>query len=125
MAIKRGLFSIQHNNLPYNIFREKFAPSSEKGSPISRKAPYHFILTPDEICREYCASRSREAAYFLMRLCASPYTERSVFLTSSIFCHFCIMPARMSTQASSPRLLVFRHRSNLDMSPHFQPVCVL
>jgi hypothetical protein len=28
------------------------------------------ILTTDEICREYRASRSREAAYFLMRLCA-------------------------------------------------------
>ncbi len=28
------------------------------------------ILTTDKICREYRASRSREAAYFLMRLCA-------------------------------------------------------
>jgi len=42
------------------------------------------ILTTDEICREYRANRSRKAAYFLMRLCASHYTERSVFSTASI-----------------------------------------
>ena len=42
------------------------------------------ILTTDEICREYRASRSHEVAYFLMRLCASHYTERSVFSTASI-----------------------------------------
>ena len=29
-----------------------------------------YILTADKICREYRASRSRKAAYFLMRLCA-------------------------------------------------------
>jgi len=38
----------------------------------------------DEICREYRASRSREAAYFLMRLCAKLYTERPFFSTASI-----------------------------------------
>ncbi len=43
-----------------------------------------FILTADEVCREYCASRSREAAYFLMRLCASCYTERQISLTLRI-----------------------------------------
>ena len=52
-----------------------------KGSKICVS---EYILMANEICREYCASRSREAAYFLMRLCASLYTERSVFLTASI-----------------------------------------
>ncbi|MDE6618984.1 MAG: hypothetical protein K2K74_00560, partial [Lachnospiraceae bacterium] len=37
---------------------------------IELPAPRYIILTTDEICREYRASRSREAAYFLMRLCA-------------------------------------------------------
>lgn len=37
------------------------------------------ILTTDGICREYCAIRSRKMTYFLMRLCASKDTERSVF----------------------------------------------
>ena len=42
------------------------------------------ILTADEICREYRVSRSREAAYFLMRLCASCYTVRQIYLARSI-----------------------------------------
>ena len=59
----------------------------------SKFFPLHFILTPicqiiiltvNEIYREYCASRSRKAANFLMRMCASHYTERSVFLAASI-----------------------------------------
>lgn len=43
------------------------------------------ILTVNEIYREYCASRCHEAACFLMRLCASFYTERSVFLNGSMY----------------------------------------
>ncbi len=42
------------------------------------------ILTADEIRREYSASRSRKAAYFLMQLCASSYTEEQMFLLLSI-----------------------------------------
>lgn len=39
--------------------------------------------------------------------------------------HACIMPTRISTHVSNPRLLLLRHKSNRDGSPHFQPVCVL
>ena len=39
----------------------------------------------DEICHEYRASRSRKAAWFLMRLCASHYAERQIYLTLSIY----------------------------------------
>lgn len=41
------------------------------------------MLTTDKICCEYCDSDS-EVAYFLMRLCVSHYTKRSVFLTANI-----------------------------------------
>lgn len=39
----------------------------------------HFILTTDKICCGCCSSRSREAAYFLMRLCVSFYTDGQSF----------------------------------------------
>ena len=42
------------------------------------------ILMADEIGREYCASRSRKAADFLMRLCASHDTEWQIYLALSI-----------------------------------------
>lgn len=38
----------------------------------------------DEICHEYRASCSRKAAYFLIRLCASCYTGRQIYLAFSI-----------------------------------------
>lgn len=42
----------------------------------------------DEICHEYRASCSRKAAYFLIRLCASCYTGRQIYLAFSIGLHY-------------------------------------
>jgi len=49
---------------------------------ISPSSPY--ILTANENCHEYSASRSRKAANFLMRLYASIYTNGQIFLLLSI-----------------------------------------
>ena len=43
-----------------------------------------FILTAYEICHKYHKCRSRKAAYFLMRLCASCYAARQINLAGSI-----------------------------------------
>ena len=60
-------FSLQQN--------KKYVESGNPGPDRDGQFQYiNNILTTDKICREYCASRSREAAYFLMRLCASFYT---------------------------------------------------
>ncbi len=50
---------------------------------ISKKLQEN-ILTADKMCREYRANRSREAAYFLLRLCASCDTLRQIYLACSI-----------------------------------------
>ncbi len=63
---------------------ESHRKAKNKRSKIIGKDADIFILTTDFICREYCASRSRKAVYFLMRLCASCYTERQLNLPLSI-----------------------------------------
>ena len=55
-----------------------------KEKPVGDIIVCGIILTADEIRREYRASRSREAAYFLMRLCASCYAVRQIYLARSI-----------------------------------------
>ena len=47
------------------------------------------ILTANGISHEYRASRSRKAAYFLMRLCASCYAVRQIYLARSIIMQRC------------------------------------
>ena len=56
-----------------------FSKCSYINVPLYKTRRCLIILTTDKICREYRASRSREAAYFLMRLCASFYTGGQSF----------------------------------------------
>ena len=76
----------------------------------------YVIITADEICREYRASRSRKAAYFLMRLCASYDTVRQIYLALSILFTRCLaLSCKASGQYSDGagiRLLAVRQLFN-------------
>lgn len=57
------------------------------------------ILTADKMCCEYYASRSREAADFFMRLCASYDDVRQIYLALSI--PLCLRQHRQRTKDKS------------------------